>query len=272
MTRRAEDQALALVVAALLVTACSSSGIGERPKRIDRSASRSPATVEQEPPPSLRDACYSTYGVKARTMWFRASDDVRLYGIESGGGDTAVVLAHEGGADLCEWLPYMKTLNRAGIRAFAFDFRGNGNSDSPDTGSLALGHDLAGAVTQVRADGAKHVFLMGASLGGAAVVQNSADIHVDGLISLSGTQLWSGYGINDPAGVRDLSAPFLYVGARDDPRAPLREALSVFKHVGSSDKRIALYGGSAHGTTLVDVPPYGERTRALILHWIETRS
>jgi hypothetical protein len=28
----------------------------------------------------------------------------------------------------------------------------------------------------------------------------------------------------------------------------------------------------AHGTTLVDVPPYGARTRALILDWIESRA
>jgi pimeloyl-ACP methyl ester carboxylesterase len=214
-------------------------------------------------------------------MWFRASDGVRLYGIEAGSGRTVVVLGHEGGADLCGWLTYIKTLNRAGIRAFAFDFRGYGNSESPEEGSLALGRDLAGAVGQVRADGAKHVFLMGASMGGAAIVQNSADIRVDGLISLSGTRLWTGYGVNDPAGVRSLSAPFLYVGTRDDSRAPRKEALSIFESVGSSDKRIVLYPGSAHGTILarrppgvcpVEVPPYGYRTRALVLSWIEERS
>ncbi len=205
-------------------------------------------------------------------MWIRASDGVRLYAIEAGQGPTAVVLAHEGGADLCEWLSYMRTLNGAGLRAFAFDFRGSGHSDDPSRGSLALGRDLAAAVARVRADGAKHVFLLGASMGGAAVVQNSAGIRVDGLISLSGTRLWPGYGINDPAGVRSLSAPFLYVGTRDDRRAPRTEAESVFRRVGSRDKGIVLYPGSAHGTTLVDVRPYAARTRALILDWIHERS
>jgi pimeloyl-ACP methyl ester carboxylesterase len=202
-------------------------------------------------------------------MWFRASDGVRLYGIEAGRGPIAVVLAHEGGSSLCDWLSYIQTLNRAGIRAFGFDFRGYGESDRPDRGRLALGRDLAAAVARVRADGAKYVFLMGASMGGAAVVQNTADIRVDGLISLSGTRLWSGYGINDPAGVRSLTAPFLYIGSRDDSRAPRREALSVFDDVGSSDKRIVLYPGGAHGTSLVDASPFPGRTRALILRWIE---
>jgi pimeloyl-ACP methyl ester carboxylesterase len=202
-------------------------------------------------------------------MWFRASDGIRLFGIEAGMGPIALVLAHEGGSDLCDWLTYIKTLLRAGIRAFAFDFRGYGESDRPDQGRLELGRDLAAAVARVRADGAKHVFLMGASMGGAAVVQNTAGVRADGLISLSGTRLWPGYGINHPAGVRGLTAPFLYIGSRDDPRAPRKEALSVFSDVGSSDKRIVLYPGGAHGTTLVDVPPYGDRTRALILRWIE---
>jgi pimeloyl-ACP methyl ester carboxylesterase len=82
----------------------------------------------------------------------------------------------------------------------------------------------------------------------------------------------SAYGVNDPAGARSLSAPFLYVGSRDDPFAPLKEALSVFRSVGSSDMRIVLYPGSHHGTALVDFPPYGDRARALVLSWIEDRS
>jgi len=205
-------------------------------------------------------------------MWIRASDGVRLFAVETGDGPTAVVLAHEGGADLCEWLGYMKTLNAAGLRAFAFDFRGSGHSDDPSRGRYAIGRDLAASVARVRADGARHVFLLGASMGGAAVVQNSAGIRVDGLISLSGTLLSPGFGVNDPAGVRSLTAPFLYVGTREDPRAPREVAISIFHRVGSVDKRIVLYPASAHGTTLVDEPPNAARTRALILRWIRERS
>jgi Alpha/beta hydrolase family len=256
-----------------VLAACSSSSppvASPEPSALGLTPSATPTAPQV--PPTLKDACFSTSGVSARSMWFKATDGVRLYGIEAGTGRTAVVLAHEGGADLCGWLPYIRTLENAGVRAFAFDFRGYGNSDSPTRGALVLGRDLAGAVAQVRVDGAKRIFLMGASMGGAAVVQNSAGIRVDGLISLSGTRLWSGYGVNDPAGVRSLSAPFLYVGTRDDWRAPRKEALSVFHSVGSADKRIVLYPGATHGWELVEVPPYGSRTRALILTWIEERS
>jgi Serine aminopeptidase, S33 len=261
-------------VGAAALVACSSSPGGSPtvPPGSGRQSPTGPASAAQAVPPSLTGACGATDGVRARPMWFQASDGVRLYGIEDSTGGTAVVLAHEGGADLCGWLPYIRTLEKAGIRAFAFDFRGYRNSGSPAHASLALGRDLAGAVARVRADGAKHVFLMGASMGGAAVVQNSSGIRVDGLISLSGTRLWPGYGVNNPAGVRRLSAPFLYVGTRDDWRAPRPEAVSVFHSVGSQDKRIVLYPGSTHGWALVELPPYGSRARAMILDWIHRRA
>jgi hypothetical protein len=260
---------LVVVACTGVLAACSPDG---RPGTPPAPAPGSPAAAAgQAAAPGLAEACSSTSGLRARSMWFAASDGVRLYGIEAGTGRTAVVLAHEGGADLCGWLPYARTLQGAGLRVFAFDFRGHGLSELPSSADLALGRDLAGAVTRVRADGATKVFLMGASMGGAAVVQNSAGIDAAGRISLSGTRLWSGYGVNDPAGVRRVSAPFLYVGTRDDWRAPRREALSVFGMIGSADKKIVLYPGSDHGWDLVERPPYGARTRALILKWIRSR-
>jgi hypothetical protein len=259
----------AAVAVLLLLVACSSD-TGSGPQTPGSSTSVAAAT--RTPLPTLGSVCPSSSGVRARPMWFPASDGVRLYGVEAGTGRTAVVLAHEGGADLCGWLPYVTTLQHAGLRVFAFDFRGYGSSDRPSTSNLALGRDLSGAVARVRSEGATTVFLMGASMGGAAVVQNSSGIHVTGRISLSGTRLWQGYGINDPAGVQHMTAPFLYVGTRDDWRAPQPEARSIFGMVGSVDKQIVLYPGSMHGWDLVEQPPYGARTRALILRWIRARS
>ena len=263
---------LAVVAWAGVLAACSSNGRPVTPPASPPGSPAATAPAAKSAPPGLVEACPAAFGVRARPMWFAASDGVRLYGIEAGTGRTAVVLAHEGGADLCGWLPYVRTLQGAGLRVFAFDFRGYGLSERPPSADLALGRDLAGAVTRVRADGATEVFLMGASMGGAAVVQNSAGIDVAGRISLSGTRLWSGYGVNDPAGVRRVSAPFLYVGTRDDWRAPRPEALSVFRMIGSADKKIVLYPRSDHGWDLVEQPPYGARTRALILRWIRARS
>jgi pimeloyl-ACP methyl ester carboxylesterase len=219
-------------------------------------------------PPTLAQACGSAAGLQARSSWLTTADGVRLYEIEAGRGATTIVLAHQGGSNLCDTLSYAKTLVAAGFRVLAFDFRGWGHSELPSRNRLALGRDLAAAVGRVRAGGAKHVFLAGASMGGAAVVQNTAGLQVDGRISFSGTRLWLGYGVNDPASLPRIRAPFLYVGSRDDPRAPLQEALGIFRRIGSHDKRTVLYAGSWHGWSLVDAAPFAARTRALVLAWI----
>jgi hypothetical protein len=41
---------------------------------------------------------------------------------------------------------------------------------------------------------------------------------------------------------------------------------------GLATSRSCYHPGGAHGTTLVEEPPYGDRTRALILEWIESRA
>jgi pimeloyl-ACP methyl ester carboxylesterase len=121
-------------------------------------------------PPTLADACGSTSGLDtAQTFWLTAADGVQLYAMEAGSGSTTIVLAHEGRSDLCDTLPYGATLVAAGFRVLAFDFRGNGRSQTPTQNRLALGSDLAAAVQRSRDDGAQHVFLAGASMGGAAV-------------------------------------------------------------------------------------------------------
>jgi alpha-beta hydrolase superfamily lysophospholipase len=220
-------------------------------------------------PPSLSAACGSTNSLRARARWLETSDHVRLYAIEAGNGKTTVVLAHQGRSNLCEELSYAKTLVATGLGVLAFDFRGNGHSELPARNPLALGRDLAAAVRRAHEAGAARVYLVGASLGGAAIVQNSGDLPVDGLVSLSGTRLWPGYGINKP-GPGSLRAPFLYLGSSDDWRAPLQEARSIFRRVGSPDKRQVFYSGSLHAWQLVQDAPFAGRARAMILRWIRT--
>jgi pimeloyl-ACP methyl ester carboxylesterase len=222
-----------------------------------------------ENPPSLRAACGSAYDLPARPSWQETADGVRLYMVEAGTAKTTVVLAHGGRSDLCDTLPFATRLLASGYRIVAFDFRGSGRSETPSKNALALGKDLAAAVAHARETGAERIFLIGSSMGGAAIVQNTSALRVAGRISLSGTRLWPGFGINDPAGLARIRDPFLYVGSRDDWRAPLKEARSIFRRVGATDKRSAFYPGSDHGWLLVESGRFADRARSLVLHWIE---
>jgi hypothetical protein len=73
-------------------------------------------------PPSLAAACGDASGIRARSLWLTAADRVHLYAVEAGTGPRAVVLAHQGGSNLCEELPYAKTLLARGLRVLASIF------------------------------------------------------------------------------------------------------------------------------------------------------
>ena len=222
-------------------------------------------------PPRLATACGSASGMHARALWLRTDDHVRLYAIDAGTGSIAVVLAHQGQSNLCEELPYAKTLVDAGLRVLAFDFRGNGHSAQPSKNPLGYRRDFAAAIQRLTSDGASRVFLIGASMGGAAAVQNSGGLPFAGVVSLSGTRLWSGFGINKP-GPRALHAPFLYIGSKNDWRVPIREARSMVRSARSRDKRGIFYRGSLHGWELVQTATFARKTRALIIDWIHSRA
>jgi alpha-beta hydrolase superfamily lysophospholipase len=234
------------------------------------------STAEDAPPPTLADACGSrsdwTNELQAEAFWLYTYDRVRLYAIDTRSGARTVVLAHGWGDDLCETLVVAAKLVAGGYRVVAFDFRGSGRSQSPSKNWRSLGRDLAAAVAHARRTGAQRIFLMGSSMGGAAIVQNTASLRVDGRISLSGTWLWPAVGINDPRGVRRIRAPFLYVGTRRDRRTPHKEALDVFRRVGAKDKRMAVYPGGEHGWQILQYSKYGPRSQALILGWLASHS
>jgi pimeloyl-ACP methyl ester carboxylesterase len=252
------------VCAAWAAAACGGENASPRPG--DTSA------TPEDTPPTLVQACGDAYDLTARAFWQQTKDGVRLYMIEAGSGKTTAVLAHGGRSDLCDTLPFATRLAAAGYRVVAFDFRGSGRSESPSTNSLALGTDIAAAVAHARATGAERVFLIGSSMGGAAIVQNTSALRVEGRISLSGTRLWPGFGINNPAGLARIRAPFLYVGSRDDWRAPLKEALGIFRRMGAVDKHTAFYPGSYHGWQLLDSSRFAPKARSLVLRWLKSHS
>ena len=221
-------------------------------------------------PRSLAAKCVDTSGVRAHPFWITTADRVRLYAIEAGHGPTAVVLAHEYPADLCGWLPYVRTLTAAGLRVLAFDFRNYGDSGRPAHGITAFDRDVRAAVRRARADGARRVFLVGASFGGVVALTYGSGLPLAGVISMSGeTKLFS---MNALAGVARLRAPLLILGSRQDHYLTVPEARQLLRRAGSKDKRLALFAGGFHGWDLVERAPYAPTARALVLKWIRART
>lgn len=215
--------------------------------------------------------CGGTHGAHVTPLWLDTTDGQRLYAVKGGGGDVGVVLAPESPpGDVCGWLSYLATLEDAGLRVIAFDFRGTGDSSPPATTAerSAYDRDFTAAIRRVRADGSTEVVVIGASLGGARALTYGPRLDADAIVSLSGEATLPEYDINALRVMPRLRVPLLIVGSRHDPYLPVAAALQLLRRAGSKYKETAFFPGAWHGWELVEDAPYAARARAVILHWI----
>ncbi len=205
---------------------------------------------------------------KKGALRFKAADGTRLAGHRFGHGTTAVVLAHQSNGNVCQWAPYARRLASLGYLAIAFDFRGHGDSQYRRyPASRRLAGDVSAAVKVARRLGAKKVVLVGASLGGIAVVVAAANTRppVDGVISLSGPANFGG--IDAVAASRRLQVPVLYV-AGDDDDGFTEDARKLYQATAETDKALELVPGPEHGVQLVS---HAGRARTLVETFIAAR-
>lgn len=184
-------------------------------------------------------------------MHMKASDGARIYGVEVGTGTTGVVLGHQVASDHCELMDFARELAKRGYRALSIDFRDNGAS----TGGAAtrLDRDVAAAVARLRADGARRIELVGASMGGTAVLTAAAGISppVAGVVSLSGPARF--FGLDALRAVRRSHVPVRFLVSKADASFAL-DARSMMRAASSKDKAIVRYPGSRHGSLLLGLP------------------
>lgn len=193
--------------------------------------------------------------IRGGELWFKAADGTKLVGHRFGKGSIAVILGHQSGGDLCEWLPYARRLASTGYFVFAIDFRGHGFSQyRTGNASNRLAADLTAATREVRKLGKRKVLLVGASMGGIASLVAGANVKppVDGVVSISAPGRFRG--MDAVATAPRLRVPVLYVAAENDDNAGYdfsKDAEAMYAATASTDKRLELLPGGLHGVGLV---------------------
>lgn len=187
-----------------------------------------------------------------------------------GSGRNALVLAHGGRFNKESWAAQIPAFVAAGFKVLALDFRGYGKSRAPgdaDPMSAPLHEDVLGAVRHLRAQGARSVSVLGASMGGGAAagaVRDAKPGEIDRLVLLASD--W----IDAP---EKLTPPTLFVVARGDlgsRGAPRLERIQQHYSRAPGPKALLVVEGSAHAQAIFGTPE-GDRTLREIIRFLSAR-
>jgi len=259
------------VVVALVVVAlagCDGSSGEERVASLPRVRVTSVPTTTA--PAGVGAQCL-TPQERPNTVRFSSRNGAELTAAVFGEGRRGIVLAHQSPGDLCDWAPYARELAKTGYQALSLDLNGNGGS-TPSRGTPSDAQfdlDVAAAVGVLRGRGVEKIVLIGASLGGAAVVKAAAEVEppVAGVISLSAPATTSG--VDALAAARELDVPALFMAAENDPVAA-QAAEEMHDAAPKQHARLEIYPGVSHGTALLnrEVEPKAQEIRALVAQFI----
>ena len=186
-----------------------------------------------------------------------------------------------------------------GFDVLAFDFRGQGESDG-DTLSFGAReqHDVIGAVAAARARGARHVAVLGFSMGAAAAMlaaARSPDIealvldsafadltdtlstefrstwHLPGPVLAYALFLYEVLSGTDPATVRPADAvgalatrPLLFIAGADDQTVTPTDGAAMARAAGAQAEYVLVPGAGHVGAFFVDPSAYAGRVRAFL--------
>ncbi len=190
---------------------------------------------------------------KGELVSFRVPGDGPVRALMLGDGDAGVVLSNESGNSLCDWVSFAEALEDDGFRVLLYDYR-YGRADA----------HIAPAVAELRRRGAKHVAIIGASLGGGAtiVAGSRPGTDVDTLVSLSGETFI--HGVNQA--VPRLRRPVFFVAAERDQYGAGTDARTMYKEAPARDKKLLVIPGTRHGVAMLDE----KDVREALLDWLRS--
>jgi pimeloyl-ACP methyl ester carboxylesterase len=229
-----------MIAAALTATGCSdtseqSAGPPAPPPAASSTSSTPSSTV------SALGGCLGPDKAQLRTLPGGLSTGVM------GEGPTGAVIAYERNGSVCTWLPLADALVCRGYRVALFDYSG---TQTPQ-------HDVAAVTADLRGHGVRRAFLIGGSLGGAAVMHGGVEITpaVAGVVNIAG-------GLPDGVAMaRRLRVPLLLVAARNDSiladlDAPAPRWMNQLYQAAARapDRRLVLVPGTEHASQLFISP------------------
>jgi len=204
--------------------------------------------------------------VRPALISFPTQDGGLIHADLYGRGERGVVLAPGGRFNKESWEKQARVLAEAGFRVLAIDFRGRGQSrGGTRTRDDGVRLDVLAAIRYLRKTGAKTVSVVGASFGGGAAAEASAEAEpgeIDRLILLAHSP------VDRPERMKGRK---LFILSRDDfsgdnkiPRLPnIRDQYER----APGPKELVILDGSAHAQFIFETEQ-GERLMREILRFL----
>ncbi len=197
--------------------------------------------AEREPVAAadVAPSCLSVGEARSGLLEFKNAAGERLVAFTEGDGSAGVVLAHQSDADLCQWKPYADELAEKGYRALTLTMGAN------------IDDDVLAAIDEIRRAGARQVFLVGASMGGTAVLTAAAQASppVDGVASLSAPADY--FGTDALAAAKTLTVPAFFLAAKSDGDFAADARAMHAAATRSPGRKLSIVAGSGHGIELL---------------------
>jgi pimeloyl-ACP methyl ester carboxylesterase len=174
-------------------------------------------------------------------LTFPAEDGVPVSGYAYGRGERGVILVPGGNGVGSTWHPQARRLARAGFRVIAIDYRGFGRSHQLAAEYDKVHLDVLGAARQLRREGARSVYAIGASSGAGYVGGAAIQVPrlIDGAVLLAG-----GIGTPDKLGGRKLF--IIAEGDLGGDRKPRLEAIRKQYEAANEPKQLVVLPGAGH--------------------------
>jgi pimeloyl-ACP methyl ester carboxylesterase len=195
-------------------------------------------SAETTAPPGPLAGCD---GVTAQWRSLRLAVNDGTEGATLGDGRTGVVFANDSGGSACGWIGLAQDLAFAGHPVAVTD--GPGDADRMLAAAVAL-----------RVAGARTVVLVGASVGGRAVLQ-AASLRPDavvGVVSVSGERTTPSDQHDLLRVARQVRLPVLFVGSREDGWTNFgADTRALHRAVPARVNRLLMLSGGDHGVDLL---------------------
>lgn len=175
----------------------------------------------------------------------------------------AAILCHGQSWDASGWRDIAPQLAARGVPALALNFRGYGASTGATTPPSTVA-DLHAAKAWLREAGAKEIALVGASMGGHAVLGSSFERDVECVVSVSAPVQPV-----DDALSRRISGRKLFICANEDSMGAAPHVLRTFD-ICAEPKTLLMFGAKEHSIGMFHAP-YGREVIAAILDFVAGR-